>query len=109
MVINLKNQSERGLIYKKVIGFDPIKCECKTVIISNLQHSKKTLLELQRLAGGVDYELISKKLQDLEDINLITKKVNYGYPARIEYALTTKGWECARTLRNIVDTESLAG
>ncbi|MEG0855310.1 MAG: hypothetical protein RSG52_02405 [Terrisporobacter sp.] len=46
----------------------------------NLQFSRKTVFELQRLVPGVSYEVI----------NLITKHVNYSYPAKVEYSLTSK-------------------
>ena len=48
------------------------------------------------------------KLQQLEDIGLIFKRVNYAYPAQVKYFLTIKGWECVRSLRSYVDVDSIA-
>lgn len=95
-------------VCKHVIGFDPIKCECKTITMCNLQSGGKTLLNLQRLVGNISYDLISLKLLQLEEIGLIYKRVNYAYPAEVKYFLTIKGWECVRSLRNYVDVDSIA-
>lgn len=107
-MITLKNESEKNNNAKKILGFDPVRCECKTITICNLQSGGKTLLNLQRLMKGVSYDLISLKLQQLEDIGLIFKQVNYSYPAEIKYFLTVKGWECARSLHQYVDVDSIA-
>lgn len=107
-MITLKNEVNNTKISKHIIGFDPIKCECKTITMCNLQYGGKTLLNLQRLVGDISYDLISLKLQQLEDIGLIYKRVNYAYPAEIKYFLTIKGWECVRSLRSFVDVDSIA-
>lgn len=108
MVITLKNEREESKVCKNVIGFDPIKCECKTITMCNLQSGGKTLFALQKLMDGVSFDLISLKLQQLEEIGLIYRRVNYSYPAEIRYFLTIKGWECVRSLRNYVDVDSIA-
>ena len=92
MVITLKNEREESKVCKNVIGFDPIKCECKTITMCNLQSGGKTLFALQKLMDGVSFDLISLKLQQLEEIGLIYRRVNYSYPAEIKYFLTIKGW-----------------
>ena len=88
---------------KNVIGFDPIKCEYKTITMCNLQGGGKTLFDLQKLMNGASYSIMNLKLQQLEDIGLIFKRVNYAYPAQVKYFLTIKGWECVRSLRSYVD------
>ena len=93
---------------KNVIGFDPIKCEYKTITMCNLQGGGKTLFDLQKLMNGASYSIMNLKLQQLEDIGLIFKRVNYGYPAQVKYFLTIKGWECVRSLRSYVDVDSIA-
>lgn len=107
-MITLRNEREESKVCKNVIGFDPIKCECKTITMCNLQSGGKTLFALQKLMNGVSFDLISLKLQQLEEIGLIYKRVNYSYPAEIRYFLTIKGWECVRSLRNYVDVDSIA-
>ena len=104
----MKNEGEESKVCKNVIGFDPIKCDCKTITMCNLQSGGKTLFALQKLMNGVSFDLISLKLQQLEEIGLIYKRVNYSYPAEIKYFLTIKGWECVRSLRNYVDVDSIA-
>lgn len=93
---------------KNVIGFDPIKCEYKTITMCNLQGRGKTLFDLQKLMNGASYSIMNLKLQQLEDIGLIFKRVNYAYPAQVKYFLTIKGWECVRSLRSYVDVDSIA-
>lgn len=104
----MKNERDESKVCKNVIGFDPIKCECKTITMCNLQSGGKTLFALQKLVDGVSFDLISLKLQQLEEIGLIYRRVNYSYPAEIKYFLTIKGWECVRSLRNYVDVDSIA-
>ena len=93
---------------KNVIGFDPIKCEYKTITMCNLQGGGKTLFDLQKLMNGASYSIMNLKLQQLADIGLIFKRVNYAYPAQVKYFLTIKGWECVRSLRSYVDVDSIA-
>ena len=107
-MITLKNEREENKVCKQVIGFDPIRCECKTITMCNLQSGGKTLFSLQKLMDGVSFDLISLKLQQLEEMGLIYKSVNYSYPAEIKYFLTIKGWECVRSLRSYVDVDSIA-
>lgn len=102
------NEKLEGKVCKHVIGFDPIKCECKTITMCNLQSGGKTLFSLQKLMQGVSFDVMTLKLQQLEEIGLIYKRVNYAYPAEIKYFLTIKGWECVRSLRNYVDVDSIA-
>lgn len=102
------NEREENKVCKHVIGFDPIRCECKTITMCNLQSGGKTLLNLQRLMDGVNYDIMTLKLQQLEEIGLIYRRVNFAYPAEIKYFLTIKGWECVRSLRNYVDVDSIA-
>lgn len=107
-MITLLNEREENKVCKHVIGFDPIRCECKTITMCNLQSGGKTLLNLQRLMDGVNYDIMTLKLQQLEEIGLIYRRVNFAYPAEIKYFLTIKGWECVRSLRNYVDVDSIA-
>ena len=107
-MITLKNERIENKGYKNVIGFDPIKCEYKTITMCNLQSGGKTLFALQKLMNGASYDIMSLKLQQLEDIGLIFKRVNLAYPAEIRYFLTVKGWECVRSLRSYVDVDSIA-
>lgn len=108
MVITLKNENYENKVCKHVIGFDPIKCECKTVIMCNLQSGGKNLFALQKLMDGVSYDIMTLKLNQLEEIGLVFKRVSYSYPAQINYFLTIKGWECVRSLRNYVDVDAIA-
>ena len=103
----LIKESRFGTTYKNVIGFDPVRCQCKTISMRNLQSGGKTLFELQRLVGGIDYDLISLKLRQLEEIGLIYKRVSTTYPVETRYFLTIKGWGCVRSLRSF-DVDGMA-
>ncbi|MDC9399806.1 hypothetical protein PSM49_18935, partial [Clostridioides difficile] len=72
----MKNERKENKVCKQVIGFDPIKCECKTITMCNLQSGGKTLFSLQKLMEGTSFDLMSLKLQQLEEIGLIYKSVN---------------------------------
>lgn len=81
--------------------FAPIKGKWKSSIINNLSYGRKRFTDLQRVLDGISHKVLNENLVELENYNLVSKKYFYEYPPRVEYSLTSKGYEYARVLKQI--------
>jgi DNA-binding HxlR family transcriptional regulator len=70
----------------------------KTSILCNLGTSPMRTGELKRHLRGISQRILTKQLTELEEDNIIRKKVYPEVPPRVEYCLTDNG----RTLRHIL-------
>jgi DNA-binding HxlR family transcriptional regulator len=59
--------------------------------------------ELSRRIPGVSDRLLSQRLRELEDWNLVDRIVDEGSPVRVSYRLTEKGAELEPALRHLGD------
>jgi DNA-binding HxlR family transcriptional regulator len=59
--------------------------------------------ELSRRIPGVSDRLLSQRLRELEDWNLVDRIVEEGSPVRVSYSLTEKGAELEPALRHLGD------
>lgn len=73
----------------------------KAVIICHLNKGEKRFLELQRITSGVSQKVLSEKLKELEEDEIIKKVVYPNLPLKVEYYLTEKGKELAIILDNL--------
>ena len=80
-------------------NFQPIRGKYKSSIIYNLSNKRKRFTELQKSIGEVNHKVLSEKLKELEKDNLINKEYFYEYPPRVEYFLTSKGYEYAKLIK----------
>ena len=80
------------------VNFQPIRGKYKSSIIYNLSDSRKRFTALQRAIGEISHKVLSSKLKELEHDNLINKEDFYEYPPRVEYFLTSKGYEYAKLI-----------
>lgn len=71
----------------------------KPLIIYNLFDGRKKFTHLQKLTSGISNKVLLENLKELETNNLVNKKYFYEYPPRVEYSLTSKGYEYARLLK----------
>lgn len=84
-------------------AFEVIRGKWKAVILCHLLEGTKRFLELQRITTGVSPKVLNEKLKELEESELIHKKVYDENPPKVEYFLTTKGFEYATALKQIED------
>ena len=70
-----------------------IKGKWKAVIICHLNDSSCRFLELQRKLPGVSHKILSEKLNELVDDQLIIKTVHSHTPPNVEYKLSEHGLE----------------
>lgn len=80
-------------------NFQHIRGKYKSSIIHNLSSGRKRFTALQRSIGQVSHKVLSEKLKELENDNLINKEYFYEYPPRVEYFLTSKGYEYANLIK----------
>lgn len=83
------------------LGFESIRGKWKAVILCHLGEGPKRFLELQRITCGVSQKVLSEKLRELEEDDLISKVVYPELPPRVEYYLTKKGEELYPALKMI--------
>ncbi len=82
-------------------AFEIIRGKWKAVILCHLLDGTKRFLELQRITSGVSHKVLNEKLRELENSELICKKIYNEYPPKVEYYLTNKGFEYAKVLKEI--------
>ncbi|MDY4011842.1 MAG: helix-turn-helix domain-containing protein [Fusobacterium gastrosuis] len=63
----------------------------KITIIWVLRNEAKRYSEIKRFLGGISQGSLTKQLRELEEDNLIGRKVYPEVPPRVEYFLTEKG------------------
>lgn len=83
------------------LGFEIIRGKWKAVILCHLCDGAKRFLELQRITCGVSQKVLNQSLKQLEDDELINKKIYAEMPPKVEYSLTKKGEELVSALKII--------
>lgn len=82
-------------------NFQSIRGKYKSSIIYNLSSGRKRFTVLQRSIGQISHKVLNEKLKELENDNLINKEYFYEYPPRVEYFLTSKGYEYAKLIKQL--------
>ncbi|MDP4162695.1 MAG: helix-turn-helix domain-containing protein [Bacillota bacterium] len=72
----------------------------KVVIMCHLILGTRRPSELKKLMLGISQKMLSQQLKELEEDNLIQRKVYNQVPPKVEYSLTDYGW----TLKHILDS-----
>lgn len=76
-------------------AFKRIGGKYKGRIIWYISESKNVLRygELRRMISGITAKMLTQTLRELEDDNLVTRKVYHEVPPKVEYSLTEAGTE----------------
>lgn len=85
------------------LGFEIIRGKWKSVIICHLAKGPLRFLELQRVTSGVSQKVLTEKLKELENEEIIEKIVYPEVPPKVEYILTEKGKDLAKAIQLIED------
>lgn len=80
-------------------NFQHIRGKYKSSIIYILYNKRKRFTELQKSIGEISHKVLCEKLKELENDNLVSKEYFYEYPPRVEYFLTSKGYEYAKLIK----------
>ncbi|MBY6931659.1 MULTISPECIES: winged helix-turn-helix transcriptional regulator [Clostridium] len=83
------------------LAMDFIRGKWKAVIICHLLNEPKRFLELQRITNGVSHKVLTEKLKELEEDNLIQKIVYDENPPKVEYKLTPMGKDLSMAIKEI--------
>jgi len=70
----------------------------KPIILHHLLDSPRRYGELKRLIPDITEKMLTQQLRDLEEEELVNRKVYHQVPPKVEYSLTTYG----QTLRGIL-------
>ncbi|OTX10853.1 hypothetical protein BK712_04620 [Bacillus thuringiensis serovar seoulensis] len=65
----------------------------KMLILFYLISEKKRFSELKSLLPGITSKMLTKQLRELEQSRLIERKIYQQVPMKVEYSLTSKGYE----------------
>ena len=80
------------------LGFEQIRGKWKAVILCHLDEGPKRFLALQHMTGGISQKVLNESLREMEEEQLIHRKVYPEIPPRVEYSLTDLG----RSIRPIL-------
>lgn len=83
------------------LAMDLVRGKWKAVILCHLYDEPKRFLELQRITNGVSHKVLTEKLRELEEDNLIEKIVYDEKVPRVEYKLTPMGRELSTAIKEI--------
>ncbi|HBJ1646809.1 TPA: helix-turn-helix transcriptional regulator [Clostridium botulinum] len=83
------------------LAMDFIRGKWNAVILCHLLNEPKRFLELQRITNGVSHKVLTEKLKELEEDNLIQKIVYDENPPKVEYKLTPMGKDLSMAIKEI--------
>ena len=86
---------------KKSKLLDIFSGELKPLILCNLSNGRKTISNIHKVAKDASYEILCKNLKELEKNNIVNKEYFYGYPPRVEYFLTSKGYKYTKLFNEL--------
>ena len=72
----------------------------KVVILCHLIKGKQRTNELKKLMPGITQKMLTQQLRELEEDNVVHRKVYNQVPPKVEYSLTEYGL----SLKNILDS-----
>lgn len=72
------------------------------LIVKHLVSGPKRFCQLEEDLSGITPAMLSKRLKELEDLNIITRRVLPDPPVKVEYYLTEKG----QALESVIETMS---
>jgi len=92
-----------GKSYVCLLDFamDFIRGKWKAVLLCHLYDEPKRFLELQRMTNGISQKVLNEKLKELENDELVCKKVYAEIPPKVEYSLTDKGKDLTSIIKEI--------
>jgi len=70
---------------------DVIGGKWKPIILCNLRHGAMRPSDLKRGITGISQKMLTQQLRELEEDNIIERKVYNQVPPKVEYTLSSKG------------------
>lgn len=78
---------------------DVIGGKWKPIILCNLRHGSLRPSELKRKIPGISQKMLTQQLRELEEANIVNRKIYNQVPPKVEYSLSEYG----ETLSNVLD------
>lgn len=95
------NYNGRDYICLLDFAMDFIRGKWKAVLLCHLYDKPRRFLELQRITEGISQKVLNEKLKELENEDLINKKIYPEIPPKVEYYLTEKGTDITKIIKGI--------
>jgi DNA-binding HxlR family transcriptional regulator len=70
-------------------------------IVRAISNGVERFSDLASTIKGISFKMLSERLKELEDADIVARVVTTGRPVQISYSLTPKGQALALTLRQI--------
>lgn len=80
------------------LTLDMISGKWKPIIIWRLRLGKQQLSTLNKDIQGINQKMLIQHLSELIECEIVEKKTYEGYPLKVEYFLTERGWEFLKGL-----------
>lgn len=97
-MIKYKNKK---YLYPLDFGMDIVKGKWKSIILCNLNNGPKRFSQLREILEGISEKILSQNLSQLEEEELIHKRIFPVIPPHVEYSLTPKGSELLKILHQL--------
>ncbi|WP_265456078.1 winged helix-turn-helix transcriptional regulator [Enterococcus sp. HY326] len=80
---------------------DAIGGKWKPIILCNLRHGSLRTSELKRKIPGISQKMLTQQLRELEEVEIITRRVYNQVPPKVEYSLSSYGETLGTVLDNL--------
>ncbi|MBO0488199.1 winged helix-turn-helix transcriptional regulator [Vagococcus fluvialis] len=80
---------------------DAIGGKWKPIILCNLRHGSLRTSELKRQIPGISQKMLTQQLRELEEVEIIDRKVYNQVPPKVEYSLSKYGETLGIVLDNL--------
>ncbi|WP_194191273.1 winged helix-turn-helix transcriptional regulator [Clostridium chrysemydis] len=97
------NYKDKNYVCLLDLAMELIRGKWKAVILCHLDNGEKRFLELQRITPSISHKVLTEKLKELEEDDLIEKVDYLENPPKVEYFLTPKGKDLAKVLHSLED------
>lgn len=83
------------------LSMDLIGGKWKLIILWHLLDGEKRFSELNRIIPNITQKMLTSQLRELEEKDLVSRKVYPQVPPKVEYSLTERGKSLEKILRDI--------
>lgn len=83
------------------LSMDLIGGKWKLIILWHLLDGEKRFSELNRIIPNITQKMLTTQLRELEEKDLVSRKVYPQVPPKVEYSLTERGRSLEKILRDI--------
>lgn len=73
----------------------------KPIILCNLRHGALRTSELKKKIPGISQKMLTQQLRELEEVEIINRKVYNQVPPKVEYSLSEYGETLGTVLDNL--------